>query len=77
MEVYDLTGSREMVSVEKAKEIAKTIEENATTLKKVILKTKTYSPEVAAIIGGLLAHFLMIDSCPFEGRQFGVLGSFR
>ena len=57
MEVYDLTGNREMVSVEKAKEIAKTIEENATTLKKVILKTKTYSPEVATIIGGLLVHF--------------------
>ena len=52
-----MTGNREMVSVEKAKEIAKTIEENATTLKKVILKTKTYSPEVATIIGGLLVHF--------------------
>ena len=57
MEVYDLTGNREMVSVEKANEIAKTIEENAATLKKVILKTKTYSPEVATIIGGLFVPF--------------------
>lgn len=52
MEVYDLTGTREMVSMEKANEIAKVIEENAATLRNVIFRTKTYSPEVAAVIAG-------------------------
>ena len=57
MEVYDLTGAREMVSLEKAKEIAATIKENASTLTKVIFKTKTYSPEVARVIGGRYMYF--------------------
>ena len=50
MEVLDLTGEREMYTVEKAKEIAALIRENAKTLKKAILKTKTYNAEVAKII---------------------------
>lgn len=67
-----MTGNREMVGVEKAQEIAKTIEENASTLKKVILKTKTYSPEVAVIIGGLSTSPGMMSSCSFEGCPSGV-----
>ena len=50
MEVLDLTGEREMYTVEKAQEIAALIRENANTLKKAILKTKTYNADVARII---------------------------
>ena len=72
-----MTGNREMVGVEKAQEIAKIIEENASTLKKVILKTKTYSPEVAVIIGGLDTSLGIMSSCSFEGCPFGVSGPVR
>ena len=50
MEVLDLSGDREMFSIEKANEIAKLIRDNAHTLKQAILRTKTYSHEVARII---------------------------
>ena len=62
MQVLDLSGDREMFSVEKANEIAKLIRDNACTLRQAILRTKTYSHEVARIIAsegwGLRADFL-------------------
>ena len=61
MEVYDLTGERTMLNKEEAEKIAAVIVENATTLKKVILKTKTYKAEVARIIGGILTIFSFMD----------------
>lgn len=61
MEVYDLTGERTMLNKEEAEKIAAVIVENATSLKKVILKTKTYKAEVARIIGGILTIFSFMD----------------
>ena len=52
MEVYDLTGERVLLNKEQAEKIAATILENASTLKKVILKTKTYKADTARIVGG-------------------------
>ena len=61
MEVLDLTGDREMYTVEKAQEIAGLIRENALTLKKAILKTKTYNAEVAKIIASRDEALLFIS----------------
>ena len=58
MEVYDLTGERVLLNKEEAEKIAATILENASTLKKVILKTKTYKAEAARIVGGEFFLFL-------------------
>lgn len=69
MEVYDLTGTREMVSMEKANEIAKVIEENASTLRNVIFRTKTYSPEVAVVIAGTLSLHPPTLSCARKGHS--------
>ena len=74
MEVYDLTGTREMVSMEKANEIAKVIEENAATLRNVIFRTKTYSPEVAAVIAGTSLLSPLSLSCPCKGHAPRVVG---
>lgn len=77
MEVYDLTGERMLLTKEEAEKIAATIVENASTLKKVILKTKTYKADVARIIGGLdTVSFLICRSVsPSQGcGRIGFIG---
>lgn len=63
MEVYDLTGAREMLTLEKAKEIAQTIVDNAKTLKRVVLGTKTYKADVAKVVAGKWSiHLFSLDA---------------
>ena len=69
MEVLDLTGEREMFTVEKAKEIAELIRKNAKTLKKAILKTKTYNAEVAKIIASRVQAFSLNSQRPWQRRS--------
>lgn len=69
MEVYDLTGDRVVLTKEDAEKISATIVENASTLKKVVLKTKTYTAEVARIIGGFVYEYDYQCRCYCSGNR--------
>ena len=77
MEVYDLTGAREMLTLEKAKEIAQTIFDNAKTLKRVVLGTKTYKADVAKVVAGRRSSRPFPPRCPLPGNGIGRVGSGR
>ena len=49
-------------------------EENAATLRNVIFRTKTYSPEVAAVIAGTSLLSPLSLSCPCKGHAPRVVG---
>lgn len=71
--MYDLTGDRVVLTKEDAEKIAATIVENASTLKKIVLKTKTYTAEVARIIGGFIYEYNYHCRCYCKGcRNRGV-----
>ena len=75
MEVYDVTGEREMLTLEKAKVIADTIIANASTLKRVVLGTKTYKADAARIVAGKLLRLTVMGRSPLASSQVGGTGS--
>ena len=77
MEVYDVTGEREMLTLEKAKVIADTIIANASTLKRVVLGTKTYKADAARIVAGKQLLLTVMDRSPLASDPIRGAGSCR